>query len=180
MTIRPYTKEDLKEIVRVINSILTEECWPHYYPNKWDEERVRSEFRPMNGYKDPMFLVSEADGQITGLIAGHDLDSFIETEIPHLRPRINEFGLCGSRAFYQRDIIIDPANQRGFLGLRLFLDLRKHASETGYKKLVTRTPPLNSRGIRFFTKLGYVKLFEDANPERVYFVMDMAGRHPNR
>ena len=125
-----------------------------------------------------MFLVSETDKQITGLIAGHDLNPFIETEIPHLRPRFNEFGLCGSRVFYQRDIIIYPANQRGFLGLRLFRDLRKHASETGYKKIVTRTPPLNSRGIRFFTKLGYIKLFEDSNPERVYFVMNIAEPTP--
>ena len=49
MTIRPYTKEDLKEIVKVINSVATEEHWPHYYPNGWDEERVRNEFRPMDG-----------------------------------------------------------------------------------------------------------------------------------
>ncbi|MCK5630140.1 MAG: hypothetical protein KAI26_05965 [Nanoarchaeota archaeon] len=173
MIIRSYTESDFEGIKQVIHSVQTEECWPFYYPNGWDNRKILSEFNPLKNCRDSIFLVSEAEGQITGLIAGHDLDSFIEQEIPHLRAQFDELGIYQTKAFYQRDIILHKIHQRGTLGLRLFRDLQKHASETGYSTLVTRTPPLNSRGITFFSKLGYQEICEDSNPERVYFMMSL-------
>ncbi len=171
MIIRPYTEADFQGIAKVIHICQTEECWPHYYPNGWNDKKIRSEFSPLKCYKHPIFLVSEAKGEVTGLIAGHDLDLFIDFEIPHLKRRFDELGLYNANAFYQRDIIIAKAHQKGTLGLRLFRAMQQHASETGHSRLVTRTPPLNSRGRTFFGKLGCKEIFEDDKPERVYFVM---------
>ena len=106
MIIRPYTEADFEGIKRVIHSIQTEECWPHYYPKGENSTKIRNEFEPMRSYKDSIFLVSEAKGQITGLIAGHDLDSFIEHEIPHLKTQLDEQGLYKSNTFFQQNIII--------------------------------------------------------------------------
>jgi len=172
MLIRPYSEGDFEGIKKVIQNIQSEECWPHYYPNGWDEERIRQEFNPVLNYKHPLFLVSEENHEITGLIAGHDLESFVDNEISHLKNKFHEFDLL-SETFYQRDIIVDKKHQRGTLGLRLFRELQKHASESGYSKLVTRTPPLNVRGRTFFNKIGYEEIFEDDNPSRIYFAMKL-------
>lgn len=170
--IRPYTFKDFNGIKKVIDSVIKNECWPHYYPNGWDEERIKQEFNPMYNYNDSIFLVSDNE-KITGLIAGHDLGSFIDNEIPHLRDRFDELGLYRSKVFYQRDIIIHKDHQRGTLGLKLFKIIQRHALRRGYIKLVTRTPLLNLRGRKFFEKLGYQEIFEDDNPERVYFDMSL-------
>jgi len=171
MLIRSYTENDFEGIVRVIHSCQTEECWPHYYPNGWDEDRIRAEFRPMKEYRNPVFLVSESDNKVTGLIAGHDSNSFVDNEIPHLKEKFAERGLYSDSVFYQREIIITRDHQKGTVGLRLFRAMKQLATEKGYLRLVTRTPPLNLRGRTFFAKLGYKEIFEDDKPERVYFVM---------
>ena len=102
MVIRQYTKKDFKGLTKVIKSVQSEECWPHYYPNGWNKARIQEEFKPLNNYIDPIFLVSDLGGQITGLIAGHDLDSFIDCELPHLKNRFNDLNLFKKRSFYQR------------------------------------------------------------------------------
>jgi len=101
------------------------------------------------------------------------LDSFIDNEIPHLRDKFDELGLYRSKVFYQRDIIIHKAHQRGVLGLKLFRNMQRHAIRRNYTKLVTRTPLLNFRGRKFFEKIGYKEIFEDNNPEGVYFEMGL-------
>jgi len=45
--IRPYTFEDFSGIKDVIDSVIKNECWPHYYPDGWDEERIKQEFNPL-------------------------------------------------------------------------------------------------------------------------------------
>ena len=169
MGIRQYSEKDFDGIVQLIQSIQKTDCWPIVYPSGWDEKRIKEEFEPMRNYHDPLFLVSESEEGITGLIAGHDLKSFIIDEVPHLDHKFREFNSICNAVFYQRDIMIHPAHQKGFSGLRLFQALRRHALSIGYDQVVTRTPPENLRGINFFEKLGYVPIFSDNNPKRIYF-----------
>ena len=173
MIIRPYSEDDFRGIVALVHSIQDTESWPIVYPGGWDKERIKQEFDPMKEYKDSLFLVSESQGIITGLIAGHDLEPFISNEMLHLTNKFKELGLTNSKFFYQRDIMIHKDFQRGFLGFRLFNELKKHAIEKGYNKLVTRAPPLNKRGIDFFVRVGYTEIFKDDNPKRVYFNMNL-------
>lgn len=168
--IRPYTFKDFAGIKEVIDSVIKGECWPHYYPDGWNEERIKQEFNPIYNYNDSIFLVSNNE-KITGLIAGHDLDSFIDNEIPHLKEKFKNLELYNDKVFYQRDIIIHNTYQRGILGLELFKLMQRHALRRNYTGLVTRTPLLNIRGRKFFEKIGYIEIFEDNNPERVYFYM---------
>jgi GNAT superfamily N-acetyltransferase len=174
MNLRPYNpKKDFEGVKEVIQSAQTKECWPYYYPNGWDDKRIWQEFDPVENYRHSIFLVSEENGKITGLIAGHDLNSFINNEVPHLRSRFNQ----GFRdAFYQRDIIIHPDFQNRVVGFRLFRAMQKHAKKKGYIRLVTRTPPRNERGINFFERLGFFEIFRNRNPERIYFVMELGER----
>lgn len=166
--IRPYTEKDFEGIKKVIQSAQTEKCWAlHYFPEGWDDERIRKEFDPMKDYKDPLFLVSEEDSTITGLIAGHDLESFVDNEISYLRSAFRE-ELENSKIYYQRDLIVHKDWQRGFLGFKLFKKLVEHAENFGYELLFTRTPTLNLRGVRFFEGMGYKEIFR-ANG-RIYFV----------
>jgi GNAT superfamily N-acetyltransferase len=167
--IRQYSEKDFDGIVKLIQSIQDTDCWPLVYPNGWDIKKIKEEFEPMDNYQDSLFLVSESDGALTGLIAGHDLASFIRDEIPHLKNKFEEQDLVNPNVFYKRDIMIHPEYQRGFVGFRLVKELQNHASNRNYTRLVTRTPPLNLRGINFFEKLGYVPIFTDNNPERIYF-----------
>jgi len=171
MTVREYRESDFPEIVRVIQATDETDCWPQIFPEGWSEERIREEFDPMKNYRGSCFLVSEVNGKLIGLIAGHDLASFVEVEIPHLKQRFQDLGLFG--AYYQRDLIIHPDWQRGLVGIKLFRALKKQAKQKGYDKLTTRTPPLNSRGIKFFLGVGYQELFRDNSPERVYFGQDL-------
>ena len=167
MKVRAYSQEDFPEIVRVIQATDKTGCWPLVFPEGWSEERIIEEFEPMKNYKDSCFLVSEVNGEITGLIAGHDLRSFAKAEVPHLTERFQQLGLLDS--YYQRDLIVHPNWQRRFGGVRLSRKLFEQAKQKGYDTLVTRTPPLNIRGIHFFRGIRYQELFEDNNPGRVYF-----------
>ena len=167
MIIRNCQGEDFSGIVRVIQNAKITDCWPEVYPEGWNEERIKEEFAPLKSYEDSVFLVSEEQGRVTGLIAGHSLEPFLKFEIPHLKDAMPRF----LPAFYQRDIIIEPKSQKGSVGIRLFRELAEKAKEAGYKRLVTRTPPQNTRGVRFFKKLGYREILRDNNPERIYFEM---------
>jgi len=170
MIIREYKESDFPEIMRVIQATDKTDCWPKVFPYGWSEGRIREEFAPMKDYKDSCFFISEDNGRLTGLIAGHELLSFVENEVPHLRERFQE---DINLDYYQRDIIVHPNFQRGWVGLKLFRKMVEYAKAREYKRVVTRTPPLNSRGIKFFFGVGYRELFRDNNPERIYFWRDL-------
>jgi len=116
MNIRPYVPEDFEGIHKVIDSINPTGCWPLYFPDGWDAERVRKEFAPISGYRDPLFLVVEEDTEIIGLTVGHDLDSFFENEVPHI-PSL------GSDHFYQRNVIVHRNHQLYYSQQQFYLDL---------------------------------------------------------
>lgn len=172
MRIRAYEEKDFPGIVEVIRETQVIDCWPKVFPNGWDEKRVREEFSPLMGYKDSLFLVAE-DNDVVGLIAAHSLIPFVQLEIPHLQKKFVNLPL----SYYQRDLILAPRVQRGFLGLRLFNEMRRFAVDKGYKTLVTRTPPLNLRGMAFFDRIGYREIFRDNSPERVYFQMELKNEN---
>ena len=167
MEIRAYEPEDFEGIAKVIASTQVINCWPKVFPNGWSRERIEEEFAPVinRDYANSVFLVAEQNGELVGLIAGHDLVHFIENEIPHLKEQLAQL----LPSYYQRDIIITPEAQRGTLGLRLFKALKERAKKLGYSRLITRTPLQNKRGKRFFERLGYVEILQDNNPERIYF-----------
>src|SRR3989338_2169111 len=130
MLIRPYTEADFEGIKTVIQSIQTTECWPHYYPSGWDEKRIREEFNPIGRYKNPLFLVAD-NAKIVGLVAGHDLMPFIENETSHLEQAFREHNLFRRNVYYQRDIIVHSDHQRSPVGIKLFNELKRHATRTG-------------------------------------------------
>lgn len=167
--IRKYDEKDFEGIIKIIQSNQNDECWLNYYPNGWEVNKIKEEFEPLNRYNNPIFLVSEINKELTGLIAGHDLEPFIENEIPHLKDLFDEFKLSGNSSFYQRDLIVHKNNQKGTSAIRLFNALREHAIKNNKANIVTRTPSLNLEGIDFFEKLGYKEIFRDKNPERIYF-----------
>lgn len=173
MIIRPYAEEDFEGIKEVIHSVQSSECWPHYYPKGWGSGRIKVELEPMQEYKDPAIFVSEVKGRITGFISGHDLESFIEDEIPHLKSEFAKHGFVRHDVFYQRNLIIHSEHQKGFAGWRLFVNLYEHAIDKGYDGIVVRTPPLNKKGIEFFKRLDYRELFSDDDPDRIYFGMGL-------
>ena len=169
MEIRSYKEKDFQEIVDVIQATQITDCWPKVYPEGWNESRINFEFDPIKDYHNPLFLVSEQEGIITGLIAGHGLGDFITYEVKHLSDEFNRQIKLGEIPYYQRDLIIHPNFQRVFTGLRLFKDMKKFAKEKEYNILITRTPPENTKGIKFFKRLGYQEIFRDSNPKRIYF-----------
>ena len=171
--IRPYEGSDFEGIKQVINSVAAIPPWPHYYPGGWSDAKIKQEFEPLAMHRDPLFLVSEEDGKITGLVAGHDFVSFVDNEISHLRQRFMGVNLMDVAAFYLRDIIVHATHQRSIVASKLEKQLKAHALRNGYKRVVTRTPPLNTMGVRFFSGIGYEQLFEDSNPERIYFVKEL-------
>lgn len=175
MKIRPYSEKDFDGIVQLVQNLQKTDCWPIVYPEGWNEKRIKEEFEPMHHYRDSLFLVSESEEGITGLIAGHSLKFFISEEVPHLEDKFREFNSTCNTVFYQRDIMIHPAHQRGLTGFRLFKALMHHAVSSVYSQIVTRTPPQNLRGINFFERLGYVPIFSDNNPERIYFNNDLTS-----
>lgn len=170
MSIRPYEDTDFKGIVDVVQAIQITDCWPKVYPEGWDENRIKFEFEPIKDYHNPLFLVSEQGKRITGLIAGHSLGDFIIKEVKHLSDEFfNRQIKLKEIPFYQRDILVHPDFQNGFVGLRLFKAMEKFAKEKEYNTLITRTPPENEKGIEFFKKIGYKEIFKDSTPSRIYF-----------
>jgi len=168
MIIRPYEKKDFKGIVEVIHAVQKIDCWPEIYPKGWSVGRIRQEFSPIKDYWSSCFLVAEDNKKIAGLIAGHGLWMFVRKEIPHLKRKFGRYTSEDGFYYYQRDLIIHPDAQRRRLGHRLVKEFMKRAE--GCNKVFTRTPPQNRRGIEFFEKIGYRRIFRDNNPERVYFM----------
>jgi GNAT superfamily N-acetyltransferase len=173
MKIRDYGEGDFDGIRKVVDRVDQTYVWPVCHPKGWDEARIREEFDPIWGYKDPLFLVAEYRSQIVGLIAGHDLVTFIEQEIPHLKDQFLARNQFNKGVYYQRDIIVTPESWGKEVAFSLFDGLRRKTVRRGYKKIVTRTFPINERGVRFFERLGFQSMFTDDNPERVYFEIDL-------
>ena len=108
MVIRPYESKDFEGIVDVIKATQMIDCWSKVYPEGWNEERIKFEFDPIKNYHNPLFLVSEQEGKIAGLIAGHGLGDFITYETKHLSDEFNRQIKLGEIPFYQRDILLPP------------------------------------------------------------------------
>ena len=168
-TIRPYTEQDFDGICTLINAVCQEEPWTTVFPGGWSRDRVKQEFSPQGGYKDSRFTIAEDAGSIVGLVAAHELDAFVQNEVRHLAGNFGNLGNC----YYLRDILVHPRKWGGNLGSTLVSMMEEQATLAQYGSIATRTHPANKRGIKFFTKLGYVQTFGDSNPERVYFVKSL-------
>ena len=167
--IRPYTEQDFDGICALINAVCQEEPWTTVFPGGWSRDRVKQEFSPLDDYKDSRFMMAEDAGSIVGLTAVHALDAFTNNEITHLAGNFSN----PENSYYLRDIIVHPRTWGGNLGFRLASMVAEQARQAQYGSIATRTHPANKRGIKFFTKLGYVQTFEDSNPDRVYFVKSL-------
>ena len=170
MIIRDYKEKDFKKVVQLIQNIQETDCWPEVYPMGWSEKKVKNEFAPIAKYQSPLFLIAEENNKLVGLIAGHEFMEFAQHELPHIE---NKFATYGIFHYYQRDIIIHPNFQGRTTAPRLNKKLESHAKNCGYHKIITRTPPQNQKGIKFFNRLGYKESLRDTNPERIYFIKDL-------
>ena len=171
MKIRPYTHADQAQGVEIMKAALAIPPWPEIYRGGWDFDRIVAEFLPLKDLQEGLFLVAEIDGVIEGGIAGVPLKLFLENDIPHLAGRFENV----EETFYQRDIILDPTIRGGHMAYELSDEIKKFAVSEGFKYLATRTHPKNERGMKFFNHLGYRETITDDNPERIYYVMDLAA-----
>ncbi len=178
MNIRKYDPKDYPRIKKIIDSVNKIECWPFYHPDGWDAQRTAEEFLSLQEYKDSIFLVAEEDGEIVGLIAGHNLASFVRREVSHLEEAFVKQGLMNGAAYYERDILVDPKHHQKGIGKLLLEKLQAHAQERGYTKLVTRTPPLNDRGQKFFERMRFQEILRDDNPPRIYLCKSIRAEPP--
>ncbi len=172
MIIRNYKSRDFKDIKEIIDEVNKVECWPFYHPNGWNEERINEEFSPLDKYKDSIFFVVENEGKVVGLIVGHKFSPFLKSEINHLEEFFKEL-ISKENIYYERDILVNPKYYNKGVGSLLFEKLKIYAKDKGYKKLITRTPPLNQRGRNFFQKQGFKEILNDDKPPRVYLIKEL-------
>jgi GNAT superfamily N-acetyltransferase len=179
VNIRKYVEADFGGIEQVIKEIISTYVWPEIYPDGWAEERIKTEIN-VEGYTDAIFLVIEEKGRITGFIVAHDLETFIDKELSHLKTEFISQKLISDEkekehkeTFYQRQIIITPEFHEGKRGTKLVEEIKKHARGKGYTQLVTRTPTRNEVGATFFKSLNYKEIFSENNPSRRYFKMNL-------
>lgn len=167
MEIREYVLDDLDGVQELVAEVNLTTVWPKHHPGGWDKERVEAEFQ-LDQYKDPLFLVALFERRIVGLVAGHDLDSFVAIDIPHISSKFPS-SMNLPTVYYQRDILCLPDFQGRGIATILMKNLENHAIRREYATLITRTVPDNSVGKNVFHRRGFSTLFEDDNPLRIYF-----------
>jgi GNAT superfamily N-acetyltransferase len=167
MEIRKYVLDDLDRVQELVAAVNLTTVWPKHHPCGWNKKRVEAEFQ-LNQYEDPLLLVALFKNRIVGIVAGHDLNSFVAIDIPHISSKFPS-SMNLPTAYYQRDILCHPDFQGQGIATILMEKLETHAIRREYATLITRTVPDNSVGKNVFHRKGFSTLFEDDNPPRIYF-----------
>lgn len=159
--IRPYTEEDLQQIISIYQCAFAEPPWNE----AWSAQAIIDDLRYAQSQPDSIVLVASEKNDVIGFAWGYRIPL---EKFPRLR------GIAAS-ASYLDEIAIDRTSRCRGVGMALGAAYLRSAAACGSTQSVLRTDERNAASMGLFSRLGYVPLdaagkalYDPQYPSRIY------------
>lgn len=189
--IRAYTSQDLEQLIAVYQSAFSEPPWDEYmkcivcgcnYSRKeseqkvtnckkclqqlqlkafWSSEEIGADLHYAQTQENPLVLVSETNGELTGFSWGYTLPL---EKFPFLK------GNVPARAQYMDEIAVRSDRRKKGIGKALGTAYLKRIQERGLPEVILRTDERNESSMSLFKSLGFSStgIYDPDYPTRLY------------
>jgi len=154
LRIREMTIDDFSAVFHLGESLFTSDYSPSMY-RTWDEYEITTLFNS----DGELCLVAELDEELLGFVLGTTVE------------KANSAWKYG----YLVWIGVRPGLQKGGVGAKLFLEIKRRMIDQGVRMMIIDTDADNEAGIRFFTKQGF-----DNIQQHVYMTLNLSRKRRRR
>jgi len=159
-TVRPYTQNDLKQLIGVYQSAFAEPPWNE----TWTSEQITEDLELALSQRDPLVLVAEERNQLVGFTWGYrlPLDKF-----PFLEGKIMP------NCSYMDEIAVRADMRKKGIGKTMGRTYLEKATSQNMDEVVLRTDERNKASMALFEKLRFEgfkqpRLYDPQYPNRIY------------
>jgi len=154
LRIREMTIDDFSTVFHLGEKLFTSDYSPSMY-RTWDEYEITTLFNS----DGELCLVAELDEELLGFALGTTVE------------KANSAWKYG----YLVWIGVRPGLQKGGVGEKLFLEIKRRMIDQGVRMMIIDTDADNEAGIRFFKKQGF-----DNIQEHVYMTLNLSRKRRRR
>lgn len=150
LRVREMTIDDFPEVFHIGEQLFTSDYSPSMY-RTWDEYEITTHFNS----DSELCLVAEDHERIVGFALGTTVE------------KNNSAWKYGYLVWFG----VRPGLQKGGVGSRLFLEIRRRMVEQGVRMMIIDTDADNEAGIGFFRKQGF-----DNVRQHIYMTLNLARK----